>query len=56
MRWLKYTFIGLTSLIIVIMAMGVTLAFLFNQNEFREALVHVVNRTDRQPVGDQRAT
>jgi uncharacterized protein involved in outer membrane biogenesis len=45
MRWLKYIAIGLTSLIIVSIASVVTLALLLEQDELRDALVKVVNRT-----------
>jgi uncharacterized protein involved in outer membrane biogenesis len=45
MRWLKYIVIGLTSLVIVSIAIVVTLALLLEQDEFRDGLVYVVNRT-----------
>ena len=57
MRWLKYTFIGLTSLVIAAVAMLVTLLALLDPNHLSAGLVHIVNRTtDNQleitgPVG-----
>ena len=45
MRWLKYIVIGLTSLIIVSIAIIATPILLLDQDEFRDALVKVVNRT-----------
>jgi len=49
MRWLKYTFIGLTSLLIAAVAMLLTLVVLLDQNRLRDGLVYVVNRsTDHQ--------
>jgi len=45
MRWLKYIVIGLTSLVIVSIAIVVTLVLLLEQDEFRDGLVYVVNRT-----------
>ena len=57
MRWLKYTFIGLTSLVIAAVAMLVTLLVLLDPNHLSAGLVHIVNRTtDNQleitgPVG-----
>ena len=45
MRWLKYTLIGLTSLVIAVCAMLVTLVLLLDPNHLSAGLVHVVNRT-----------
>ena len=45
MRWIKYTFIGLTSLFIAVVAMLVTLVLLLEPNQLRDGLVAVVNRT-----------
>ncbi len=45
MRWLKYTFIGLTSLVIASVAMLLTLLLLLDPNHLSEGLVHIVNRT-----------
>ena len=45
MRWLKYIVIGLTCLVIASVAIVVTLALLLEQDEFREGLVYVINRT-----------
>ena len=44
MRWLKYIVIGLTSLLIVSVAMVITLALLLDQDQFRDALVYTVNQ------------
>jgi len=45
MRWLKYTFIGLTSLVIASVAMILTLLLLLDPNRLSEGLAHIVNRT-----------
>ena len=45
MRWLKYIFIGLTSLVIASVAMLLTLVLLLDTNQLRDGLVHIVNRS-----------
>ncbi len=45
MRWFKYIFIGLTSLVIASVAMILTLVLLLDTNQLRDGLVHIVNRT-----------
>ena len=45
MRWIKYIVIGLSSLIIVSIVIIATPILLLDQDEFRDALVKVVNRT-----------
>ncbi|MEN8205814.1 MAG: AsmA family protein [Pseudomonadota bacterium] len=45
MRWLKYIVISLTSLLIVSVTMIITLAFLLDQDQFRDVLVYTIDRT-----------
>ncbi len=45
MRWIKYTFIGLISLLIATVAMLLTLVLLLDPNHLSAGLVHIVNRT-----------
>jgi len=45
MRWFKYIFIGLTSLVIAAVAMLLTLVLLLDPNHLSAGLVHIVNRT-----------
>jgi uncharacterized protein involved in outer membrane biogenesis len=45
MRWLKYTVIGLASLLVVSVMAVAILALCLDQDQIRDALVHVVNRT-----------
>jgi len=45
MRWLKYSFIALGSVLIAGVAMLVTLALLLDQNQLRDGLVYVVNHS-----------
>jgi len=44
MRWLKYSFIALISVLIAGVTMLVTLVLLLDQNQLRDGLVYVVNR------------
>ena len=45
MRWLKYIVIGLTSLLIFGVTMIVTLVLLLDQDQLRDGLVYIVDRT-----------
>ena len=45
MRWFKYIFIGLSSLLIATVAMLLTLVLLLDPNHLSAGLAHIVNRT-----------